>query len=107
MQLVVSWITGNVSKSLLNGILFKSDACLIWKDLKEKFHEISMSRVFQLHKEIVTLPQGVMFVSAYFSKLKDLWDEYDSIVGPPFCECDKSKIYVIQQEKQRLLQFLM
>ncbi|KAH0636845.1 hypothetical protein KY289_036760 [Solanum tuberosum] len=34
---------------------------------------------------------GVMSVSAYFSKLKNLWDEYDSIVGPPFCDCDKSK----------------
>ena len=44
--LVVLLITGNVSKSLLNGILFKSDACLIWKELKEKLHEISMSRIF-------------------------------------------------------------
>ena len=38
--LVVLWITGNVSKSLLNGILFKSDACLIWKDLEENFMKL-------------------------------------------------------------------
>ncbi|XP_015055030.1 uncharacterized protein LOC107001547 [Solanum pennellii] len=38
---------------------------------------------------------GVMFVSAYFSKLKDLWDEYDPIVGPPLCHCDKSKTYIL------------
>ena len=38
--LVVSLITGNVSKSLLNGILFKSDACLIWKDLEENFMKL-------------------------------------------------------------------
>lgn len=29
-DLVVSWITGNVSKSLLNRFFFKFDACLIW-----------------------------------------------------------------------------
>ncbi|KAK4731691.1 hypothetical protein R3W88_024679 [Solanum pinnatisectum] len=40
---------------------------------------------------VVTLTPGVMFVPTYLSKLKDPWDEYDTIVGPPFCNCEKSK----------------
>lgn len=103
----VSWISGDVFKFILNEILFKFDACVIWKDLKEKFHEISMSRVFQLHKEIVTLIQVVKSASTYFTKLIDLWNEYHSIIGPIFYNCEKSKTYEVQWEKQRVLQFLM
>ncbi|KAH0650020.1 hypothetical protein KY284_029932 [Solanum tuberosum] len=38
---------------------------------------------------------------------KNLWDEYDSILPPPSCDCNKAKDYVEQMQYQRLLQFLM
>ena len=60
-----------------------------------------------MHRNIFTLTQGVLSVSAYYTKLKNLWDEYDSILPPPSCDCNKSKEYVEQLQYQRLLQFLM
>lgn len=66
-----------------------------------------MSRIFHLHKAIATLTQGVSPVSVYYSKLKDLWDEYDSITPPPACGCAKSKDYTDSLLRQKLLQFLM
>lgn len=36
-----------------------------------------------------------------------MWDEYDSILPPPSCDCSKAKEYVEQMQYQRLLQFLM
>ncbi|KAH0684318.1 hypothetical protein KY289_022070 [Solanum tuberosum] len=38
---------------------------------------------------------------------KDLWDEFDSIVPPPSCNCAKSKEYMNSMFRQKLLQFLM
>ncbi|XP_009787012.1 uncharacterized protein [Nicotiana sylvestris] len=35
--LVKSWITSNVSKEFLSGILSRPDAYFVWNDLKEKF----------------------------------------------------------------------
>lgn len=43
----------------------------------------------------------------YHSKLKDLWDEYDLIIPPPSCDCEKSLDIVKALIKQKLLQFLM
>ncbi|KAH0773331.1 hypothetical protein KY290_010468 [Solanum tuberosum] len=54
-----------------------------------------------------TLYKGVLSVSVYYTKLKNLWDEYDSILPPPSCDYHKAKEYVEQLPYQRLLQFLM
>lgn len=105
--IVVSWLTSNVSRDLLSGMLFRSDAHLIWKELEERFHKINGSRLYAVHKEIFTLTQGTHPVSVYYCKLKDLWDEYDSMMPPPECNCEKSKEYLAQLQYQRLLQFMM
>ncbi|XP_070026197.1 uncharacterized protein [Nicotiana sylvestris] len=68
---------------LLCGVLFRSNACAIWADLREHFDKVNASRMYYLHREIFTLTQGMTSVSVYYSKLKDLWDEYDSIMPPP------------------------
>ena len=105
--IVISWLTCNVSKELLSGILYSPSAHQVWLDLKERFDKINGSRLYQLHRNIFTLTQGVLSVSAYYTKLKNLWDGYDSILPPPSCDCNKSKEYVEQLQYQRLLQFLM
>ena len=97
----------SITKELLNGIVYASSAHLVWKDLQERFDKVNGSRIFQLHREIVTLVQGTYSISTYFSKLKLLWDEYSSIVQLPTCECSMSKTYVDHMQNQKLLQFLM
>lgn len=105
--IVISCIMCNVSKELLSGIMYSSSANQVWLDLKERFDKINGSRLYQLHRNIFTLTQGVFSVSVYYTKLKNLWDEYDSILPPPNCDCYKAKEYVEQLQYQRLLQFLM
>ena len=75
--MVLSWLMSNVSKDLVSGILFCFNATLVWSDLNERFDKVNMSRIFHLHKSIVTHTQGTSLVSVYYSKLKDLWDEFD------------------------------
>ncbi|KAH0675256.1 hypothetical protein KY285_023057 [Solanum tuberosum] len=104
---VKSWIMHNVSRILINGVLFRSSAHAIWEDLRERFYKVTTSRMFSLHRSIFTLGQGTLSVSAYYSKLKDLLDEYDSLMPPPCCDCVKSKDYTAHLQYQRLLQFLM
>nr|XP_010317747.1 uncharacterized protein LOC104646192 [Solanum lycopersicum] len=89
--IVKSWIMHNVSRDLINGVLFRSSAHMIWEDLRERFNRVTASRMFSLHKSIFSSVQGTSSVSTYYSKLKDLWDEYDSLMPPPCCDCTKSK----------------
>ncbi|XP_070020924.1 uncharacterized protein LOC142178450 [Nicotiana tabacum] len=81
--IVTSWLMSNVSQHLLTGVLFSENAQTIWTQLKERFDKVNTSRLYYLHKEIFTSTQGVSLVSVYFTKLSDLWAEYNSITPPP------------------------
>ncbi|XP_047264122.1 uncharacterized protein LOC124896584 [Capsicum annuum] len=77
--IVISWIISNVSQNLVSGILFRSNAYLVWNDLRERFDKVNI----------------------------DLWDEFDSIIPPFSCDCAKFKDYAENMMRRRLLQFLM
>jgi len=51
------------------------------------------------------LSQGNLSVSAYFTKCKQLWDEYIVLVTPCICESVGSAMKLM--ERQQLMQFLM
>jgi len=79
----------------------------VWCDLKERFDKINGAQVFQLHREIHSLTQGTMSVTDYYTTLKGLWNEFDSIMPCPGCSCAESVKFKEHFEYQRLLDFLM
>ncbi|XP_049343919.1 uncharacterized protein LOC125808244 [Solanum verrucosum] len=90
-------VIGQVSKSLLSGIVFATSVSHVWSDLKERFDRVDGSRTYSLHKDIVSLQQGTASVSAYYTKLKTLWDEFEAVVPSPECNCAKSKDFARSQ----------
>ncbi|GAV83514.1 UBN2_3 domain-containing protein, partial [Cephalotus follicularis] len=105
--IVLSWIMNTVSKEIYNGIIYSTDAFTVWTDLRERFNKVNGSRIFSLHREITCTTQGNLSISAYYSKLKQLWDEYDSLVTLPSCGCQTAKAYVEHDQQHKLFQFLM
>ncbi|KAL3326374.1 hypothetical protein AABB24_037184 [Solanum stoloniferum] len=105
--IVLSWLLNSVSKNLLAGVAFATSAQGVWSDLKERFDRLDGSRTFSLHKEIATLQQGTNSVSVYFTKLKGLWDEYETLMPSPGCDCEKSRGFIEHLNRQKLYQFLM
>ncbi|XP_075494865.1 uncharacterized protein LOC142532452 [Primulina tabacum] len=105
--LVLSWIINTVSKDIFRGIVYATEAYVVWSDLKEQFDKVNGSRIFALHREIGRLTQGDSTIFVYFCKLKQLWDEYSSLVTLPSGECATSRTYIEHDQHQRLLQFLM
>lgn len=105
--IVLSWIMNSVGTELLRGMIYASSAYKVWTDLRETFDKVSGSRVLLLHKQIAILTQGIASVSTYFSKLKELWVEFDALMPCLGCGCEESWKYVEHFEYQRLLQFLM
>ncbi|XP_070006881.1 uncharacterized protein LOC142162177 [Nicotiana tabacum] len=105
--IVLSWLMNSVAKGLLGGIMYASSAQTVWEDLSERFNKIDGSRTFNLHKEIAALSQCSASVSVYFSKLKDLWEEFEALIPSPGCDCPKSREFVSYLQKLRLYQFFM
>ncbi|XP_070035401.1 uncharacterized protein [Nicotiana tomentosiformis] len=96
-------IMNSVSDELLSDTVYISSAHKVWMDLKKIFDKVNGSRVLFLHKQIATLTQGISSVSTYFSKLKELWAEFDALMPCLGCGCEESKKYVEHVEYQRFL----
>ncbi|KAH0683731.1 hypothetical protein KY290_022364 [Solanum tuberosum] len=105
--IVLSWQMNSVSSSLLGGVVYATTAQGVWQDLKERFDKIDRSRTFNIHQEIATMSQGVHSVSVYFTKLNELWDEFESMVPFPACNYERSKDFIMYLQRQKLYQFLM
>ncbi|XP_070039135.1 uncharacterized protein [Nicotiana tomentosiformis] len=95
-----------VRPGLLSSVLYESSAHKVCEDLKERFDKVNGSRILYLHREVYTVTQGTMTVTDYFSKFRELWDEFDTLMPCPGCLCPESKKYAQHFEYQRLLQFL-
>lgn len=93
-----------VAEGLLGGIIYTSNSQVVWNDLYERFKKIDGSRVFTLHKEIVTNSGSV--VSTNFLKSKNLLKEFETLMPTPDCNYDKPKEFVTYLQKLKLLQFL-
>lgn len=59
-----------ISKKLFSGIIYATNAAMVWSSLKERFDKVDGSRGYQLHREICTINQGNLTISTYFSKLR-------------------------------------
>lgn len=105
--IVLSWIMNSFSKEIFSGFVYSTDATVVWNDLKERFDKINGSRIFSLHREIESLLQGTNSVSVCYSKLRQLWDEFASLVILPTCQCEYARRYVEYDQQHHLLQFLM
>ncbi|XP_055822124.1 uncharacterized protein LOC129890635 [Solanum dulcamara] len=101
--IVLSWLMNSVSKSLLSGIAFSSNAMDAWTDLQERFDRVDGSRTYSLHKEITTLQQGTTSISAYYTKLKALGHTKEycyKVVGYPPDFKSKRKIQSASNSSQ-------
>lgn len=74
-DMVSSWLINSVSKDMAESVLYIDTAAGIWKDLIDRFSQGNGPRIFQVQKSIVSLSQGQLTVTAYFTKLKSLWEE--------------------------------
>ncbi|KAM7486302.1 hypothetical protein LguiA_002311 [Lonicera macranthoides] len=96
-DMVYSWILNTVTKEIRASIIRYSTAHQAWEDLSERFSQQNAPRIFEIQREIASFRQDQLTVSAYYTKLKGLWDELsalDSTLGT-------------QIESQKLMQFLM
>lgn len=105
--IVQSWIMSSVTQELRKGIVYSKSAQKVWEAFKERFDRVNATKIFQLHKEICLIDQGIQSISVYFSKLNDLWTEFESSVPFPGCDCTRSRSFTAFMHQQKFMTFLM
>ncbi|XP_075473850.1 uncharacterized protein LOC142504890 [Primulina tabacum] len=73
----------------------------------ERCNALVLSWIMNLVSKEIFEGIGSNTVSSYYCRLKQLWDEYTSLVGLPSCECDTARQYIAHDQQHKLLQFLM
>ncbi|XP_015060418.1 uncharacterized protein LOC107006360 [Solanum pennellii] len=99
----VGFINGTVKK-----MQFTEDLTRLW----DRCNAIVVSWIFcnvskDLHSVVIYCSDSYLIWEDLKERLKDVWDEYDSIMPPPACTSSRSKEFFEQSQHQRMLQFLM
>nr|XP_025611968.1 uncharacterized protein LOC112705349 [Arachis hypogaea] len=88
--IVLSWLHTSISPEILQSVLWCNDACELWKDLRHRFYEGDLFRIGELEEEMFKLWQGELTITAYFTKLKVIWEELDEFRPIPVCSCGET-----------------
>jgi len=79
--MVVSWLVHSVSIPIRHSILWMDRVDEIWKDLKSRYSQGNLLRVFDLQFEASSMQQGgELTVTEFFTKLRVVWDELENFV---------------------------
>jgi len=110
--MVLSWLLNSLSENIRNSVLYFDTARALWNDLEGRFGQSNKARLFQVQKEFLCLTQGDLDIASYYTKAKQLWDEFRAVNGIPICTCAKCECEVNAKlftyaEDQKLIQFLM
>nr|XP_011466715.1 PREDICTED: uncharacterized protein LOC105352141 [Fragaria vesca subsp. vesca] len=105
--LVKTWLTGSMSKEISKSVKHCKTAQAIWTELKERFSQTNMVQLFNLENAIYACLQGSDSVTTFYTKLKSLWDERDSVCGLTVCNCEDGVKLGEYVKNQQTMKFLM
>ena len=111
-DMVATWLMNSVSKKIGQSLLFMSTAEGIWQSLMSRFKQDYAPRVYEIEQRLGSIQQGSLDVSAYYTELVTLWEEYKNYVELPVCtcgrcECNAALLWEKLQERSRVTKFLM
>ncbi|KAA8535616.1 hypothetical protein F0562_030619 [Nyssa sinensis] len=105
-DLVGSWILNSVFDEIRSIILYADTARAIWTDLSKPFSQSNAPKIYQLKQSISSLKQDDLSILDYFTKLKSLWDELNSLYAFQPFTCESGKIFSECLQQDRVMEFL-
>lgn len=86
--------------------LYTTSAQDLWEELLERYDESNGLLIYQIKREISSISQRGMSIAVNYTKLKQLWGEYNNIEAIPSCTCGSMKIAIEVHNSDKLIQFL-
>ncbi|XP_019423079.1 PREDICTED: uncharacterized protein LOC109332552 [Lupinus angustifolius] len=111
-NIVVSWITRSLTQPISQSIVYIDNAHELWLDLRERFSSGDYFKMSDLLQEFHSIKQGDRAISNYFTDIKTLWEELETLRPMPSCtfsikcHCGMFKMMKDQRENEYVICFL-
>ena len=110
-DMVTSWILNSLTKEIADSVEYVNNSCELWKELEDRYDQTNGAKLYQIQKEIDDLTQGTLDITVYYTKLKKLWEELNTLNTKSVCTCTcicgaKDSMHKSEQDR-RLIQFLI
>uniref|UniRef100_A0A7C8ZXR5 Retrotransposon gag domain-containing protein n=1 Tax=Opuntia streptacantha TaxID=393608 RepID=A0A7C8ZXR5_OPUST len=98
----------SVSEAISRSVLYVESAREIWLQLEKRFRLSNGSRKYRLNKDVYSIKQNGSSVSDYYTRIKGIWEELDSMVDLPKVSVANEEIAAFlrafgrMQEQQKL-----
>jgi len=100
-----------VVKDIGRIILFSTTARDVWLQFEQRFGEADGTRIFRVLRDLYVVSQNNLSIADYFTQIKNMWDDYNSMITIPHCSCGLTCASLIAATKmikdQQLMQFLV
>ncbi|XP_014503203.1 uncharacterized protein LOC106763539 [Vigna radiata var. radiata] len=111
-MMVLSWIIKTFSPQIAESVIYIEEVKELWDELKERFFKGDYFKISDLLQDIHSIKQGERSVNQYFTDLKIIWEELESLRPIPNCTCkipcssELSKISLKYREIEHVICFL-
>ena len=80
-------------------------------DLEQRFDQSDGTKFFQIKRDLYSITQGNRDIASYFTEIKKLWDEHESMLSTPTCSCGTTCATYVDvhkmREREKLIQLLV
>ncbi|XP_054778358.1 uncharacterized protein LOC129286423 [Prosopis cineraria] len=87
--MVKGWLKSLMVKDVCISVRYVKSARVIWTDLEERFGKGNVPHVYELRRQVAMMRQDRSSAPTYYTKLKSLRDEIETIIPMPKCEYGK------------------
>nr|XP_017221723.1 PREDICTED: uncharacterized protein LOC108198480 [Daucus carota subsp. sativus] len=106
-DMIITWLLNSINPEIRSSLVYDTLASVVWSDLHSRFTQNNGPRFFEIRKDLASLVQENMTISAYYTKFKKLYDDMVSASNAPKCTCSAKSENVQYEEKVKVTQFLM
>ncbi|KAL0406179.1 UNVERIFIED_CONTAM: Retrovirus-related Pol polyprotein from transposon RE2 [Sesamum latifolium] len=110
--MVISWIWNSMSKDIVESFMFCATSQDLWLAIQAWYGRSNGPMIYQLQREISSMSQNDLSLTAYLTKVTKLWNELNALAPVPKCKCggcscDSNKVIDDLTSSTQLMQFLM
>ncbi|XP_074303821.1 uncharacterized protein LOC141638316 [Silene latifolia] len=100
--LVSRWIKNSIAKPLVNNLQYEASAQSLWSDILERYGQLNVLDLYALKKDLSNIAQDTSSLLDYYGKIKNLWENIDTMDPVPQCTCGAMKNCTCQLLKRLL-----